>query len=100
MDASNPVLVRLFELGLNSADLTPRFEIVVGPLVAFDMNDFGQAAEEEPDRSSHVHHVDCHVLAIEQKNARTQSCGARRGRHRKKACRAARQAPESQQLFG
>ena len=71
--AANPVLVRLLELRLQLADFAPRFEIVIGPLAVFDVNHFGQPAEQQHKRPTHVDHVNRNVLTIEQKNAGIQS---------------------------
>ena len=72
--AANPVLVRLFELGLQLADFPPRVEVVVGPLVALDVDHFGQPTEQQPKRPPHIDDVNRDVLTIEQQNAGTQGC--------------------------
>ncbi len=78
--AANPVLVRLLELRLQLADFPPRFEVVIGPLVALDVDHLGQPAEQQHERPPHVDDVDRNVLTIEQQNAGTQSCTGS-GRH-------------------
>jgi hypothetical protein len=62
--AANPVLVRFLELGSQFTDFPPRFEIVIGPLVALDMDDLSQAAEQKDEGSPYVDNVDRNVLTI------------------------------------
>jgi len=64
IDALNPILIGRLKLGLEVADLAPRFEIVVSPLAVFDVDDFRQPAKQENERTPDIDHVDRHVLPI------------------------------------
>src|SRR5271156_5916628 len=72
VDALNPILMGLFELGLEVAHLAPGVEIVVSPLAVFDVNYFGQLPQEENERPANIHDVDRDVLPVEQQNAGIQ----------------------------
>jgi hypothetical protein len=69
VDASHPILVRFLVLRVKLANLAPRFKVVIRPLVALDMNYFGQPAEKKNECPAHVDHVDRYVLTVEQQNA-------------------------------
>ena len=54
------------KLGLQLADFPPGVKVVIRPLIAVDVNYFGQFAKQEHQRATNIHDVDGNVLAIEQ----------------------------------